>query len=223
MPITHSDGAQYFSQTEVDGIVGDRVKNHGAKLTEAEQRASQWEQKYKSAEPQIANASTLAAQVEEWKGKATNAEGGLKRYQAAATHGITDGDTIWALEQAHQRQMGSIEESKRSDFPTWMGAIKADPNLAPSFLRPILAGGQTQQAAPPAAGAPQANGTPVAGGTGAPANAGAPQRPAWAPAVTGQQPVQTGQTQTFSDRIAGAKSMDDLAKIQQERVAARRG
>lgn len=222
MPITHTDGASYFSQAEIDGMIGERVKNHGAKLAEITTQAKTWEDKYKAAEPQLGQVQTLTTQLEEFKQKATSADGALKRYQAAASHGITDADTIWALEQAHARQMAGVEAGKQSDFPTWVTAIKADPNLAPAFLRPALAPPQATQAPTTAGNAPTSPANTATGAQGAPPQPTPVQRPAWATATTGQAPVVAGQTPSFSDRVNGAKSLDDLMKLQGERAQGRR-
>lgn len=211
MPIKHSDGADYFSQAEVEAMIKDRVRNVGAEVTSAQNLAKEWEQRYKAIEPKIATADTLAAQIADLQGKLGNAEGGLKRYQAAASHGITDPDTIWALEQAHQRAMTSVEAGKQVDFGGYLGTLKADPSQAPAYLRSVFAGG-----------APAASPAPPTPGNGPAAPAAPAPRPAWAPATAGQQPVAAGQAQSFADRAAAARSFDDLVKLQQERQASRR-
>lgn len=216
MPITHTDGQSYFSQAELEAAVKDRLKNVGEKVTSAESLAADWERKYKEVAPKVATADTLAAELETWKQKAASAEGGLVRYQASATHGVTDADTIEALENAHAKAMRGVAKDKQTDFGGYLAAAKADPTILPSYLRGVF--GQ----APAAPGAKGADAAPTKGSDAAPATQ-SPSRPAWAPATAGQQPVATGGTPSFSDRVAGAKSLDDLVKIQQERVAARRG
>lgn len=205
MPITH-EGKEYFSSEEVTNTVKDRLRS-------AVENATQWEQKYKAAEPELAKVSTLASELDGWKQKATKAEGTFARYQAAATHGVTDPDTIWALEQAHERAMAGVEEAKRVDFGGYLATAKADPSIAPSYLRHVF-GTPTAVTPPPTAGQTQASvvAAPVV----------ATPRPPWAPAMQGQTPVQPGQRQAFTDRVNGAKTLEDLAALQQERLRSRR-
>lgn len=228
MPITHTDGQTYYSQAEVEATVKDRVKNVGEKVSTAEASAAEWKRKYDEVAPKVATADTLAAQLEEWKAKAEQAQGGLTRYQAAAGVGVTDADTIEALEAAHSKAMKGVAKDKQVDFPTYLGSAKKDPSLLPSYLRGVFGqGGQ--------GGAGQGQGQDK-GGTGAQDKGGAgqdrgqggqdkgggqTQRPAWAPAVTGQQQVQTGATPSFAERVQGAKTLDDLVKLQAERCAGR--
>lgn len=237
MPIQH-EGAEYFSKDEVEGIVRERVTKVGEKVTQAEQAAALLRAKVAELEPRATTADTLNGQIQHWKAQAEQAQGAFTRFQAAASAGITDADTIWALEQAHGRVMGGVPEASRVDFPTWLGQVKQNPTLAPTFLRPILAGGQgAGQAAgaqagagagqggqPGAQGAGQAAGAQAGAGAGQGGQAGAQgagqaAAPPWAPAVSGQQPVGQGQRVDFQARVAGAKTLDDLVKIQDERRA----
>jgi hypothetical protein len=235
MPITHTDGQTYYSSAEVEGTVKDRLKTLGDKLADSDA-------KYKAVEPQLAELSTTKAERDALRAQLGKAEGGLKRFQAAASIGITDNDTLWALEQAHERAMANVPEAQRAAFETWLPQLKADPNLAPSYLRPVFAvaagagaavGAGANNAAATAgagaaagagagsggAGAASAGGAAAAGAGGAAAGAGG-QRPAWAPAVTGQQPTPGG-SPDIASRIRAATSLDDLAKLQAERTARR--
>lgn len=225
MPIKHTDGADYFSQSEVEEMIKSRVKNVAERVTAAEQELAAERKRAKDLEARATTADTLAAQVEDLRQQAEQARGGLTRYQAAAGHGITDPDTIEALEGAHAKAMKGVAKDKAVDFPTYLGTAKADPSLLPSYLRGVFGQGQ-QPAQQPAQGQAQ---QPAQGQQGAANGAAqgqaqqpAQQRPAWAPANVGQQPVQTGAAPKFADRVAGAKSLDDLAALQAERASARR-
>ena len=88
MPIKH-EGADYFSKDEVENIVKDRVKREEALVAKAEARV-------KELEP-------LAAKVPDLESQLAGAQGNLGRYQAATSHGITDPDTIEALQAAHEK------------------------------------------------------------------------------------------------------------------------
>lgn len=216
MPITHTDGAQYFSQAEIDVIVQNRVK---AKDETIDAHAA----KIKSFEPQLAQLQTITAERDTWKTKAETEAARFSRYQAAAAHGITDPDTIEVLETAHTKAMARVEEAKRTDFGGYLNAVKADPTLAPAWARGLF------QAQPGATGQPAGQGAGQGAQNpqqGQPAGqpAGQPQgqeqqvvRPAWAPAGEGQRTVTPGQTPELTQRISGAKSLDELQAIQDGR------
>lgn len=220
MPITHTDGNTYYSKDEMENAVKDRIKNVQAELAAAEA-------KYKAAEPDLAQLNTLKGERDTLTQKLAKVEGGLNRFKVAAGLGITDGDTLWALEQAHERAMTNVPEADRAPFEAWLPKLKADPNLAPSYLRPVIAGlgqpaapGQSAAAPAPGAAAAAAPATPGQAAAAAPAAPAAPPRPAWAPSVSGQQPAPGGQPK-FADRVRQAASLDDLAKLQSERLAGR--
>ena len=197
MPITHTDGQIYFSQAEQEAAIKERIKNTSTELATAQARV-------KELEP-------LAGQVEEWKGKAAAAEGGLARYQAATGAGVSDPDTIEALESAHAKAMKSVPKEKQVDFPTYVTQAKADPSLLPSYLRGVFAKAEPQANA----GANTKTETPAKTET-----ATGPARPAWAPAVSGSQPVATGGGRDFVARVSEAKTLDDIARLDQERRGA---
>ena len=222
MPITHTDGATYYSKDEVEGAVKDRIKNVQTELAAAEA-------KYKQAEPALAELNTVKGERDQLKNGLAKAEGGLKRFQAAAAIGITDNDTLWALEQAHERAMSSVPEANRAPFEQWLPQLKADPNLAPTYLRPMFATPAAPAPGAPAPGTPAPGGgapapTPGAPAPGAPApapGAPAPARPAWAPSVSGQVQVNGGATPKFADQVRGAKTLEELAALDAQRRAAR--
>lgn len=227
MPITHTDGKEYFSSDEVSNTVKERLRGVEEKLTQAEQ-------KYKAVEPQLASIQSLTSERDTLKTAAQKAADGLSRFKAAASHGITDPDTLEALEAAYEKTMSKVEEGKRAPFDGYLNHAKSDPSVLPSYLRSVFAG--SAQGQPGGAGQQQGAGGQggAAGGQGAGAQqqgagqqqggaAGGQQanRPAWAPAIQGQQKVDTGQQQQFTDRVQGAKTLDELAAIQAERVRSR--
>lgn len=212
MPITHTDGAQYFSQAEVEGIVKDRVK----KLDET---IDGHVQKIKSLEPQLAQIQTLSTEVNDWKGKTSKAEAAAARLQAAMSHGITDTETLDLLQIAHERAMGRVaDESKRVDFATYLGEVKKDPTLLPKPLQGVFQG---QPAADAGKAAGQGQGQGAGEQSGAEQPKADPARPAWASSGNGQRTVTPGATPELGQRIAGAKTMAELEAISAERRGAR--
>jgi hypothetical protein len=218
MPITH-EGAEYYSKTEVEDRIKERVRGE-------QQRYTELETKWNSAQPQLAQVTTLTQERDEWKGKATKIE---TRYTAATQYGITDTETLEALEAAHEKAMGKVAEGQRVDFGTYLGHVKQDPTLLPSFLRGVFSGqgqsgqqqggGQNQQQGGQQGGAGGGQNGQQGGGQ----QQGGPQRPAWASSHANQQRVEPGNTPTMADKAKGAKTMSELAAIQEERRRQNRG
>jgi hypothetical protein len=83
-----------------------------------------------------ATADTLASQMNEWKGKAEQAEGRFSRFKdIASTLGTTDPDAIEAVEW----QYGKLPTEGKPALPDWLKSVKEKPDEAPAILRPFLA------------------------------------------------------------------------------------
>lgn len=234
MPITHSDGATYYSQAEIEAAIKDRLKAKETEIAQRDAALKDAEKRLGEFEPLRTQAQQTAALLEKAQAEAAAATGALTRYRAAGTLGIADPDTIDALEFAHTRAMASVEEGKRVPFDAYLTQIKTDPTLAPSYLRPVLSGigQQTAQATTQAATQGQAGGQQATAGAagqgGATGQQAATQgaqagqqaaRPVWAPAVAGQRQVDPGARQDFSARVAAANTLEDIAKLAAEKRA----
>lgn len=211
MPIEH-DGQPHYNQEEINAMISERVKNHGAALSEAQNTATEWKTKYENASKAVATVDALTSQVSELQAKLSKAEGGLGRFRAAASIGVTDADTIDALEFAHQKAMGGVEEKDRIGFEDYLKFCKEKPDHAPSYLRGVFAG-QEQKAAPKAD--PKS-----APGTNKGTNNGqdpAKKPPPWASATAGTRPVAPGSSASFVDQVRSIDKLDDLFKLADQR------
>jgi hypothetical protein len=202
MPITH-EGAEYFSKAELEDKIKDRVRST------AEAHAT-LETRWKAAEPELAKVATLTSERDAERTRANRIE---TRYTAATQFGLTDAETLEALEEAHTKAMGKVPEANRVGFTDYLGQVKTDPTLLPSYLRGVFT---TQGAqAPVQGGAQQGEQQQVQQ-----VQAG-PVRPAWASPSTGQKRVEPGATPDFAQKVAGAKTLDELAALDRERRAGR--
>jgi len=104
-----------------------------------------------------ATVDTLSSQVNEWKGKAEQAESRFATFtEFSGVLGTTDTDTIGVFDAKYR----ALPEKDRPARAEWVKALQAKPDEAPSVLRPWLA----PAAAPVPAGktptpAPRAPGT----------------------------------------------------------------
>lgn len=246
MPITHTDGKTYYSDDEMQTAIKDRLRSKDERITALEAATRDADTRLKAMEPELAKVATLTGERDSWQKKASEHEGAFRRYQSAASVGVTDQETIWALEQAHTRAMAAVEEGRRVDFGGYLNTAKVDPSVLPAYLRSVFASagtsgaqaaaqgqaqGQQQTGAQAAQGANQGAAQGSAGGQGGAqqvaaqqsaqgaqgTSAGQQQRPSWAPAVTGQQPAPTGQRQDFASRVASAQTLEDVVRLQTER------
>lgn len=197
MPITHTDGNEYFSKTELEDKIKDRVRGEQERAQQAVANATTWEQKARAAEPELAKVTTLAAELDTWKSKATQLE---TRFTAATEHGITDGETLEALEEAHKKAMGRVTDpAAKVSFQDYLKTVKADPTLLPKYLQGVFAGaGNAASGAPPRT---------------EPAKTEQPARPPWASSSTGTQRIDPGSTPTGVTQIRAAKTLEDLAVL----------
>lgn len=85
-----------------------------------------------------ATVDTLGAQLNEWKAKATDAEGRFTAYtEFSGALGTTDPDVIGVFDQRYR----ALPEKDRPTRADWVGVLKGQPDQAPTLLRPWLSGG----------------------------------------------------------------------------------
>ena len=84
-----------------------------------------------------ATADTLAAQVEEWKAKAADAQGSFQRFRSISTTlGTAEPEAIEAVEWQYNKLQGD----DKPELDAWLANIKEKPEEAPLVLRPFLTG-----------------------------------------------------------------------------------
>lgn len=83
-----------------------------------------------------ATVDTLATQVQEWKGKAEQAETRFSTFQTiSGALGTTDAEGVEAAEWAY----GRLPQEDRPELGDWLTGLKDDPTKAPKVLHPWLA------------------------------------------------------------------------------------
>ena len=85
-----------------------------------------------------ATVDTLSGQVNEWKNKATEAEGRFATFsEFSGALGTNDSEIIGVFDAKYK----ALPEKDRPSRTDWVGILKAKPDGAPSVLRPWLTGG----------------------------------------------------------------------------------
>lgn len=104
-----------------------------------------------------ATVDTLSGQVNEWKGKAEQAESRFSTFtEFSGALGTTDTDVIGAFDSKYR----ALPEAARPPRAEWIKAMQAKPDEAPSVLRPWLAPAPAPApAGKPPGPAPRAPGT----------------------------------------------------------------
>ena len=205
MPI-EQDGKKYYDGDEINQIVRDRLAKESDKRALVVSERDSLSAELEALRPQVAGVEALTQQKADLQAQLAKAQGQFSRYQAATTHGVTDPDTIEALEFAHQKAAAKLGD-KAPDFATYLSNAATDQSMLPSYLRGVLASGgdgggeqtQTQQTQTQTQTQTQQTKRP---GT---------KPPKKAPASNANDQFRTA--------VSQATTFEDLQKLQQERQA----
>jgi|DEB0MinimDraft_4_1074332.scaffolds.fasta_scaffold72413_2 hypothetical protein len=205
MPI-EQDGKKYYDGDEINQIVRDRLAKESDKRALVVSERDSLSAELEALRPQVAGVEALTQQKADLEAQLAKANGQFSRYQAATTHGVTDPDTIEALEFAHQKAAAKLGD-KAPDFATYLSNAATDESMLPSYLRGVLASGgdeggeqtQTQQTQTQTQTQTQQTKRP---GT---------KPPKKAPASNANDQFRTA--------VSQATTFEDLQKLQQERQA----
>jgi len=205
MPI-EQDGKKYYDGDEINQIVRDRLAKEADKRALVVSERDSLSAELEALRPQVAGVEALTQQKADLEAQLAKANGQFSRYQAATTHGVTDPDTIEALEFAHQKAAAKLGD-KAPDFATYLSNAATDESMLPSYLRGVLASGgdeggeqtQTQQTQTQTQTQTQQTKRP---GT---------KPPKKAPASNANDQFRTA--------VSQATTFEDLQKLQQERQA----
>ncbi len=203
MPI-EQDGKKYYDGDEINQIVRDRLAKESDKRALVVSERDSLSAELEALRPQVAGVEALTQQKADLEAQLAKAEGQFSRYQAATTHGVTDPDTIEALEFAHQKAAAKLGD-KAPDFATYLSNAATDESMLPSYLRGVLASGgdeggeqtQTQQ-------------------TQTQTQTQQTKRPGTKPPK--KAPASNANDQ-FRTAVSQATTFEDLQKLQQERQA----
>lgn len=108
----------------------------------------------------VSTTDTLAGQLEEWKGKATQADQRFSRFQQiAAITGNADPEAVELVEFAYGKQPAE----DRPELAAWLAGFKEDPSKAPLALRSVFGQAAPQEPKVPAPRRPPGSTTPPGG------------------------------------------------------------
>jgi len=201
MPI-EQDGKKYYDGDEINQIVRDRLAKEADKRALVVSERDSLSAELEALRPQVAGVEALTQQKADLQAQLAKAQGQFSRYQAATTHGVTDPDTIEALEFAHQKAAAKLGD-KAPDFATYLSNAATDQSMLPSYLRGVLASGGDEGGDPPP--------PPTPGQPPAPPNRPGTKPPKKAPASNANDQFRTA--------VSQATTFEDLQKLQQERQA----
>ena len=206
MKTIEHEGQVYVLQADVEAKIQERVGQQAAKTAEWKAQAEEAAAKLAELTDRAANADTLTQQLSTLQEQLETERGRFERFQAAAPI-TTAPATLAALELGHQQAMRDLPEAQRVGFADWVSRVREQPDLAPPYLRPMLAPAKQETTAPPA------DQTSTNGADQQPAQ---DQRPAWAPAAKGQQPAPSPQPTDAAQAIEKAQTFEDLIKVRQQ-------
>jgi len=195
MPI-EQDGKKYFDGDEINEIVRARLDKAAEKRRAVESERDDLSKRWEEAQPRLTAAEALTKRTQELEAQLAQSQGSFKRYQAATGFGVTDADTIEALEYAHGK-LGA----DAPDFGEYLAKAAEDPTVLPTYLRGVLQPGDVE---PP-------EDFPKAGEPHKPAPKGGTKPPRRAPKTTSAE--------DFRHRAGEADSWEKLQELANERRA----
>ena len=209
---------------KMSNAAAERIRALSAELREAKRLLAEKETALAAAGTGAEDATKLKADNDRLKGELKAGQEGWAMERAILGAGITDADGIEFTRVAYNR----LPTENRPELGSWLKNRDALPKAVQAYLPTATPATPATPETPAAPGttpaAPATPGTPAAPAAAAtpPATPAAPAtpRPGWTPATP--KPVPVGGANTWSDRIKGATSLEDLAKVQSERIAARR-
>lgn len=137
--ITH-DGEEYVLKTDIEAAFKDRISKLSARALQAEETSAQLQEKLDTQSGELTKISTLQEKITTLEASLKDAEGKFTRVSMLSEHGFIDPDLRDAVEWAYQRA------NTETPLEEWIKGIKANPETAPSILRPHL---QSKEAAIP--------------------------------------------------------------------------
>ena len=152
--ITH-EGKIYVLKSAMENIIKERVSKVATRANGAESRIAELEAKLEENRKSLTSVDLLNTQLTELKSKLESAETRFSRYQSISKHGLTDPDLVDAIEWQYERAQSKVNKKDRVTLSSWLEGHVANPEQAPSLLRPHL-----QRLAPQATEAPKPSSSP---------------------------------------------------------------
>lgn len=152
--ITH-EGKIYVLKSAMENIIKERVSKVATRANGAESRIAELEAKLEENRKSLTSVDLLNTQLTELKSKLESAETRFSRYQSISKHGLTDPDLVDAIEWQYERAQSKVNKKDRVTLSSWLEGHVANPEQAPSLLRPHL-----QRLTPKATEAPKPSSSP---------------------------------------------------------------
>lgn len=130
------EGEEYILKSAVDEIVRQRISKYSEKTREAEMKIDQLQSEIDDSRSKIAVSDKLTAQIDDLTQQLNQARTQYERHSTISEYGITDPSLRDAVEYFHEREMSGRAKKDQQSLGDWLSAIKSDPSIAPTVLRP---------------------------------------------------------------------------------------
>lgn len=147
--ITGDDGETYVLKTDMETAIKERISKVSARAQTAEEKLRTLQTDLDAAKQSAGTSDVLAQQLDEYREQLQQANSRFDRYKAISKHGLVDDDMIEAIEWSYEKSQSKLSNKERVPLTDWLETAVANPDSAPTVLRPHLM--QLQQQQPDAA------------------------------------------------------------------------
>tara|TARA_B100000459_G_scaffold89443_1_gene50365 strand:+ start:1907 stop:2590 length:684 start_codon:yes stop_codon:yes gene_type:complete len=143
--ITGDDGETYVLKTDMETVIKERISKVSARAQQAEEKLRTLQTDLDAAKQSAGTSDVLAQQLDEYREQLQQANNRFDRYKAISKHGLVDDDMIEAIEWTYEKSQSKLSNKERVPLTDWLESAVANPDSAPTVLRPHLMQLQQQQ------------------------------------------------------------------------------
>ena len=140
--ITH-ENETYILQSDVETIIGERVKKYAARTTSAEDTIKELQSRIDEQSKNSSDVNLLRDKIDTLQNQLSKSESKFNRHVAISKNGISSPEVIELIEWSYDKQMEKRNKKDRVNLGDWLTGIIKNPDDAPMTLRPHLPQRQT--------------------------------------------------------------------------------
>ena len=140
--ITH-EGDTYILQSDVETIIGDRVKKYAARAAAADESIKELQTRIDEQSKNSSDVNLLRDKIDTLQNQLSKSQKKFSRHVAISKHGISSPEVVELIEWSYEKQMEKRNKKDRVDLGDWLEGMITNPDNAPLTLRPHLPANQT--------------------------------------------------------------------------------
>jgi hypothetical protein len=140
--ITH-ENETYILQSDVENIIGDRVKKYAARAAAADENIKELQTRIDEQSKNSSDVNLLRDKIDTLQNQLSKSETKFTRHVAISKHGISSPEVVELIEWSYEKQMDKRAKKDREGLSDWLDGMITNPDNAPLTLRPHLPANQT--------------------------------------------------------------------------------